>query len=491
MAVEMNTFDLDAFDEYRVKGHYVAALPSGVLSMHIKQVKKLDASHVTTPDPEVYVRIRVGKLIKCTQTTTMDRGCTLVDDIRHFSINVSRKREDPSNEIRIDLILVEGPHAHRIIGHKDMHIYDIIKNLYIAGTYELQYRQHTIGEIELEGCFTYGIFGFGYSHQLENRQKKLSDILGHSLLLRVEPSENRRQANSDVMAPMPVGHPEFINFAEKVQIGRTSRELGKSSSALDVFAGMEKHEPVILARTMRKRLNRIETDFAQQKSRLQRKRFLEKLIWQHVEHHEPDEEANDDPNAGTDDMPGASMQTSAPNGSPPQASSLLNVTTDTYGEDDDYAASASDVTEIGNFLKNAPGIVQRTTPARGRMPRTIIPSESSLDDETDDNQSTSDSGSHTSSHLTESTIDPPNQDRRRSTLVELPNMLMRGVAGRLRAWRTSRAQSVQEETPPPTTVSDGVARTMTESPTTDQATPSMTTFRRRLQAMEKQQDSSE
>ena len=41
--------------------------------------------------------------------------------------------------------------------------------------------------------------------------------------------------------------------------------------------------------------------------------------------------------------------------SPVEVSSLLAVTTDTYGDDDDYAGSVMDVAEIGNFLQNAPG----------------------------------------------------------------------------------------------------------------------------------------
>ena len=32
---------------------------------------------------------------------------------------------------------------------------------------------------------------------------------------------------SDVMAPMPVGHPDFIKFTEEVQIGRPARDVGR------------------------------------------------------------------------------------------------------------------------------------------------------------------------------------------------------------------------------------------------------------------------
>ena len=46
-------------------------------------------SDVSNSEPEVYVKIRVGKLIKTTQTTTINKGRTVVDDIRHFSVNVS------------------------------------------------------------------------------------------------------------------------------------------------------------------------------------------------------------------------------------------------------------------------------------------------------------------------------------------------------------------------------------------------------------------
>ena len=70
------------------------------------------------------------------------------------------------------------------------------------------------------------------------------------------------------------------------------------------------------------------------------------------------------------------------------------------------------------------------------------------------------------------------RDRRRSTLAELPGTLVRGVAGRLRAWRTSRARQTPETGT--TLIVEGPS-TSTHSTNTG-AAPSMSAFRRRMQA---------
>ena len=64
-----------------------------------------------------------------------------------------------------------------------------------------------------------------------------------------------------------------------------------------------------------------------------------------------------DDNIDKEDRPGTSqgMPQSGRPLSPVEVSSLLAVTTDTYGDDDDYAGSVTDVAEIGTFLQNAPG----------------------------------------------------------------------------------------------------------------------------------------
>ena len=78
---------------------YATAPPSGVLSVHTKLIRDINEVHISQPDPEVYIRIKVGTFVKSTKTVLVERGAkVVVDDLKHFSVKVSRKRSDPSNE---------------------------------------------------------------------------------------------------------------------------------------------------------------------------------------------------------------------------------------------------------------------------------------------------------------------------------------------------------------------------------------------------------
>ena len=266
-----------------------------------------------------------------------------------------------SPQVRFDLVVVESPHIHRVVGHKDMHLYDIIKSLYVAGSHDLQYRHDIIGVVELEMCFTYGTFGYGCCHQLQNRQKKISDIVSHSLVVRVEPPESRCQPNTGhVITAIPIGHPKFINFSVKSDIGSSDGGFGAPSTS-DVFTEMKMLEPIVLIRTMRKRLNRIQTDFSQLGSRVQRKRFLERLILSHIHDHQAIDTDSNGPQYGE-----ARAGSSARRGRiGEETEEEVQVNVETYGTDSDYADSTTDLNELmSSILMNAPGLVNRAITRR-------------------------------------------------------------------------------------------------------------------------------
>ncbi|XP_022091622.1 C2 calcium-dependent domain-containing protein 6-like isoform X2 [Acanthaster planci] len=449
---------------------YATAPPSGVLSVHIKLVRDIDEGHISVTEPELYVRIKVGSFVKSTQPVIVEKDAKVVlDDLKHFSLQIPRKRSDPSNEVRFDLIVVESPHVHRIVGHKDMHLYDIIKNLFVAGSYDFQYRHKTVAMVDLEMCFAYGIFGYGCCHQLQNRQKKISDVVGHSLLLRVESPESRCQPNAGhVMTAMPVGHPEFINFQAKAEIGPSSGDIRAEVSTKSLFSGLELQEPIVLTRTMRKRLHKIQTDYAQQESRMQRKRFLERLVLRHIHDHHAIETGED--KTREEDAAG-------PSGAGPTPAENVAVDAETYGTDSDYAESATDLSELmSSMLMNAPGLVSRA-PARW-MPQ---PSLFSIGEETTDVDSTASDiepapSMQSSENETKKSSfhEPAKEERRRSTLAELPGLLVRSFANRLSAWRTSRSRPSQQITPVVVTDDGQVSQSMSRGAI------SMSRFRSRL-----------
>ncbi|XP_071507342.1 cation channel sperm-associated targeting subunit tau-like [Diadema antillarum] len=441
--------------------HYVTAPPSGVLSFHCKRVKNLDESHAVVTNPEFYIRFRVGKLSKCTKTFcwTMGTKFAIVNDIKHFSLMISRIRTDPSNEVRIDLVMVETAHVHRIIGHREMHLYDIIRNMYLAGTYELKYRQNSVAFLDFEICFAYGIFGYGYSHQLQNRQRRTADIVSHSFLYRSEPPANRRQVDSIAMAPVPMELPDFLSLREQVEIGSPAvrEKLAEryDRQVLDVFADVDKQEPVILARTMKRRLQTILSDFGLLTSRQQRKQFLERLILRQV-----DESSNQHADQGKDGAQSKPAQSELVDMDQVAAPELQ-----AYGDDDDHA-SVSDVTELSNFLANAPGIQARGRYERRRPSMSVLHEDESVDDFSDEPSTSLQPGSDASSLASEQKA--ALEERRRSTLAELPGKFMMSFANKLRLWKVKGGPATTPLTPSrpeSVTIVDGPAsdRTSRES----------------------------
>ena len=119
-------------------------------------------------------------------------------------------------------------------------------------------------------------------------------------------------------------------------------------------------------------------------------------------------------------------------------------------------------------------------------------SDSDADDETDDNVDPL-----TGSRINDDSVtnaSAAEQDRRRSTPVELPSMsLVRGFAGRLMSWRTARGSRQTPTTgteasaqPAPVILEEGPSRRNVNTvPDAPSATPGLAAFRIKVHAMKK------
>ncbi|XP_071825147.1 cation channel sperm-associated targeting subunit tau-like [Apostichopus japonicus] len=427
------------------RASYVTAPPSGVLSVHVKSLK-LDENHFVVPEPEVYIRVRVGLVTKITKTVCPNRGkpTTVINDVKNFSLTLSRDRSAPQNQVRVDLIMVMTANVHRILGHKDMHIYDIIKNLYAAGSYDLRFRQQHVAYIEMEMCFAYGIFGFGYSHQLENRQTKAADIVSHSLLYRADPPDSRTQPDSLVMAPVHVNHPDFINFTEKMEIGPAAKQEIEILH-LDPFENLDKEEPALLLKKMNKRLDKIRTDYSELGGRLQRKKFLEKLILRKAEDPQTETSAGDPQSENQPINQYGPGTAKGPNkGGPGQLQNLPNADFVTVDQTDaEYEEGEMNIIDLSSILTNAPGIVGRTN-----IRSNVVSNLGSVDQDSDVSGSRSTLGEFIdTSRTTEDALDS-GRHHVSNTLPDLPSSVLNRFSTRLRTWRDRGATTVASREQP-------------------------------------------
>eukprot|EP00057_Strongylocentrotus_purpuratus_P029181 XP_011683655.1 PREDICTED: uncharacterized protein LOC105447383 [Strongylocentrotus purpuratus] len=234
------------------------------------------------------------------------------------------------------------------------------------------------------------------------------------------------------MAPVPMEHPDLISFTKEVQIGSPAvREMladRYSKYDMDVFADLDKHEPVILARTMRRRLQKIQGDFGMLTSRQQRKKFLEKLILRQVD----DTKKQDDQNKDAQARPGTAAL--------PDLDQVAAPEEQAYGEDDDHV-SVTDVPELSNFLANAPGIQVRARGERSRRPSMSM----FLEDEatTELEGESTEEGASTSSPMSSSfNSEELSAQQNRNTPAELPGgNFMMSFANKLHLWKSKGASA--------------------------------------------------
>ena len=65
---------------------------------------------------------------------------------------------------------------------------------------------------------SYGDYGYGCSNQFENAEKTPAIQIAHSMFCRVAPPLKRIDVANDVMTSINAGHPDFINFGNKVDL---------------------------------------------------------------------------------------------------------------------------------------------------------------------------------------------------------------------------------------------------------------------------------
>ncbi|KAF6031858.1 ALS2CR11 [Bugula neritina] len=262
--------------------------PTGVLAIHVKRCKILKVLDSTKEFSKrlpmsLYVRIAVGEVIKTTKTVN-DVRCSnnvgvILDDLKHFQVTINNKLDDESNKLKIVLMAYQGYNKHKKLGEKEIHLFNIIKNLFIVETLELTRNAHVIGEVEIEMAFSYGCFGYGYSSQLESKTHSCTEQISQSLFYRAEPPSDRKHEAKNVMTAIPIPHPTFIKWPAQVNIVLGGKEE-VTDSVTELMSGKASHKlqfPHLVER-MSHRFPELQRQYSLQNKRSQRTTFLKNLV---------------------------------------------------------------------------------------------------------------------------------------------------------------------------------------------------------------------
>ncbi|XP_038605756.1 C2 calcium-dependent domain-containing protein 6 isoform X2 [Tachyglossus aculeatus] len=243
----------------------------GCLAVHIKQCKDFTSKFHKHSRSKLVVRIVVNRIVKFTKphhlrSKTNKKVLEVkFDEVRYFSVQVPRRREDERNNIFVELVEIESSGNLRLLGCFSIHLYEIIWKGSFTEEFEMKARNLVFCRVEVAFMFSYGNFGYGFSHQL----KPFPKLMEPSMFIRVPPPLERADPLMNVIMPQPVEYPAFLSADLKVTIGTPDKENQISTKCVQ----LEK-----LQQPPRERLGKMKSEYRSLKTWDEKANYLDRIL---------------------------------------------------------------------------------------------------------------------------------------------------------------------------------------------------------------------
>nr|XP_008532282.1 PREDICTED: amyotrophic lateral sclerosis 2 chromosomal region candidate gene 11 protein-like isoform X2 [Equus przewalskii] len=180
----------------------------GCLAIHVKNCRqfttKIDIQHYNN----LFVRISINNVVKSTKMCSFlpqnNEKNTIIkfNEVKYFSVQVPRRQDDERNNIYLELMQYDNTEKYPVLlGSVQAHLYEVIQ---------------FICRMEVEFIFSYGNFGYGFSHQLKPLQK----VIEPSMFMNIAPPPERTDPLTNVILPQPVEYPAFLSPDLNVTVGK-------------------------------------------------------------------------------------------------------------------------------------------------------------------------------------------------------------------------------------------------------------------------------
>uniref|UniRef100_G1PX56 C2 domain-containing protein n=1 Tax=Myotis lucifugus TaxID=59463 RepID=G1PX56_MYOLU len=199
---------------------------AGCLAIHVKNCShftpKIDVQHKNN----FFIRISINNIVKYTKLCSLlpqnipfviNERKTLIkfDEVKYFSVQVPRRQNDARNNIYLDLMQFDNKEKHILLGRVQVHLYEVIQKGCFTEEFQMLNENTFICRMEVDFMFSYGNFGYGFSHQLKPLQK----IVEPPMFMNIPPPPERTDPVTNIIIPQSIEYPAFLSPDLKVTVG--------------------------------------------------------------------------------------------------------------------------------------------------------------------------------------------------------------------------------------------------------------------------------
>ncbi|XP_010859273.1 PREDICTED: amyotrophic lateral sclerosis 2 chromosomal region candidate gene 11 protein [Bison bison bison] len=255
----------------------------GCLAIHIRNCKHFTPKIISQHYSNLFIRISINNVVKCTKTCSLLSQNTekdimiTFDEVKYFSVQVPRRQDDEKNNIRLELMQHDNTKKYLLLlGSVQVHLYEVIQKGCFTGELQVLNKNTFICRVEVEFMFSYGNFGYGFSHQLKPLQK----IIKPSMFMDIAPPPERTDPVTNVIIPQPIAYPAFLSPDLNVTVGVPATSQSNQPSVVQ----LEK-----LQQQPRERLEKMKKEYRHLSTWAEKASYLEGLLTPGLEHKEPKE----------------------------------------------------------------------------------------------------------------------------------------------------------------------------------------------------------
>uniref|UniRef100_A0A8D0PK81 Cation channel sperm-associated targeting subunit tau C2 domain-containing protein n=1 Tax=Sus scrofa TaxID=9823 RepID=A0A8D0PK81_PIG len=230
---------------------------------------------------DLFIRISINNVVKCTKPYSLlppnDEKNAIIafDEVKFFSVQVPRRQDNEKNNIYLELMRYDNTKQCLVlVGSVQVHLYEVIQKGCFTEDLQMLNKNTFICRMEVEFMFSYGNFGYGFSHQLKPLQK----IIEPSMFMNVAPPPERTDPVTNVIIPQPIEYPAFLSPDLKVTVGAPPAAPQMKQPSV---VRLEK-----LQQQPRERLEKMKKEYRQLSTWIEKASYLEGILTPRLEHKE-------------------------------------------------------------------------------------------------------------------------------------------------------------------------------------------------------------